>query len=450
MPTRSCSARRGIVFSKVFAVGALMCMSAVARAQDPLLDQAAEQMRQHDPAAAYAGLAAVESQRAGDPRYDYLLGVAALDSGHLTRAIFALERVMAVEPGNALARAELARAYLAAGETDSARAELEQVRHTDLPKDVAAAIDRVLGVVDQVAPAPGVRLSGYLELGGGYDSNVNSAANQGEFAIPAFGGLLFSASAESQKQHDWFLSAAGGAEGQLALTPDWKLVAAANLRGNMNRTVHDMNTDLLDTTVALKHTAGVSAQTVALQSNTAWVGAGVYRTANGASAQWQTQMDAVSQASIFMQWSRQEFPGQADRNTDRSVIGLGYARDVTSVGALVFASTYLADERVRHAGFEYFGHHAAGLRLGVEKSAGDTCVLALEWQHEKRHYGGAEPLFDFGREDRQDDLTARLRWRVRDHWEVVPQFRYTRSASNVVLYDYTRSVFQLSVRREFT
>ena len=69
------------------------------------------------------------------------------------RAIFALERVVAVRPDDQPARAELARAYLAAGESDNARAEFGRVRRADVPEEAAAAIDRVLGALDQIAIA---------------------------------------------------------------------------------------------------------------------------------------------------------------------------------------------------------------------------------------------------------------------------------------------------------
>lgn len=64
----------------------------------------------------------------------YPLGIAALDAGHLTRAIFALELTVELQPANNLARAELAHAYLAAGETANARkALLEAACRPKLP-----------------------------------------------------------------------------------------------------------------------------------------------------------------------------------------------------------------------------------------------------------------------------------------------------------------------------
>ena len=73
----------------------------------------------------------------------YALGVAALDAGHLSRAIFAFERVLEVKPDHGQARAELARAYLAAGDVARGREELMRVRRGDLPPEAARTVDLI-------------------------------------------------------------------------------------------------------------------------------------------------------------------------------------------------------------------------------------------------------------------------------------------------------------------
>jgi hypothetical protein len=351
-----------------------------------------------------------------------------------------------------LARAELGRAYLAAGDADAAREQLRLARGAELPEGASAAIERVIGVIDQVAPPAGPQLSGYLELGGAYDSNVNSATHQGEFAIPAFGGILFQTAPENRQRHDLVLSTAGGMNAETTLTPSWKLVAAANLRATVDRVVHDMNTVFFDATAGLRHTAGTQSQVIALQSNAAWVGGSPYRTANGATAQWQAQLDAASQASVFGQWSRQAYKGQAQRDTDRSLLGLGYARAWSGAGSLAYGSAYVVQERARDADFKNYGHHGAGLRLGTEQRLGTaaaTITAFAEWQHEQRRYGGTEPFFDFARRDHQNDVSAGLRWTADPRWQLTMQARRTRAASNVVLYDYSRTVFQITAHRSF-
>jgi tetratricopeptide (TPR) repeat protein len=96
---------------------ALLSVHALA---DAVTDRAAALLKRGDAKAAYELLLPLESQRAGDPAYDYLLGIAALDAGDPERAVFALERVLAQQPDNALARAEIARAYYVMGEREAA------------------------------------------------------------------------------------------------------------------------------------------------------------------------------------------------------------------------------------------------------------------------------------------------------------------------------------------
>ena len=428
---------------------ALVCATAVAQAQDAIVDEAAARLAAHDPAAAFAVLVDAESKRAGEPRFDYLLGVAALDSGHVTRAIFALERLVQCSPNNTLGHAELGRAYLAAGDEDGARVELRLARAGTLPEAASTEIDRVISVIDQVAPASAPHLFGMLELGGGYDTNVNSATNLGQFAVPGFGGILFDTAPESRRRSDLFAAAAGGVAAEVDVARSWKLIGAANAHANVNRVAHDMNADLLDATLAVRHDAGTQSQTLALQDGTARVGGKLYRSANGASAQWQAQFGPATQASVFAQWSHQAYSGQRERDTNRSVAGLGYGHDFGTAGTLAYGSVYLANESVEHADFLNFGSRAIGLRAGLEQRFAPSVVWFVEWQEEQRRYGGTEPFFEVARRDIQADVSAGLRTSMGDRWQLVPQVHFTRARSNVVLYEYMRSVFQFTVHRSF-
>ena len=450
-PWRGAAVRsHGWPLSLIVAALALSVLTTNACAQEDLLARASALLSKKDASAAYDLLAPAETARAGDPEFDYLLGIAALDSLHVSRAIFALERLVQRQPENKLAHAELGRAYLAAGDPDNARAEMRLARGGNLPEGASAAIDRVIGVIDQVAPPTAPQLSGYLEVGGGYDSNVNSATNQGVFAIPAFGGILFQTAPESRQQHDLTASAAGGFNAELALSPEWKLIAATNIRGTVNRVVDDMNTIFFDATVGARRTAGTQSQTIALQNGTAWVGSSLYRSANGLTAQWQQQLGAASQLSVFGQWSHQDYKGQAERNTDRALLGIGFGHAFAGSGPLVYGSAYFARERAAKAELANFGHHATGLRLGMEQRLNPSATLFGEWQYERRQFGGTEPFFDTDRRDRQNDVTAGLRCAVTNQWQLTAQIHRTRAASNVVLYDYSRNVFQITVHRTFS
>src|SRR5262245_35944434 len=110
---------------------------AVLRAQDtvsiaetdptvvPILQQAESLLAEKKPNEAFALLTSHELDLAGTPMFDYLLGIAALDSGKANDAAFALERVVAAHPDFAGARIELARAQYERGDLALARSQFE-------------------------------------------------------------------------------------------------------------------------------------------------------------------------------------------------------------------------------------------------------------------------------------------------------------------------------------
>jgi Flp pilus assembly protein TadD len=113
-------------FSGSNLAGAIALATAAAVLPQPAFGQSADQLRAQAETQ-YAALSAEAEIRAGDPAFDYRLGVTAADSGHYGEAIIAFQRVLAVQPTLAQARAELARAYALAGDIDTARAQFATV-----------------------------------------------------------------------------------------------------------------------------------------------------------------------------------------------------------------------------------------------------------------------------------------------------------------------------------
>jgi hypothetical protein len=139
----------------------------LAQPADVLIDRARRLLEQRQPRQAYEMLLPHEGARAGDPQFDYLLGIAATDAGVPERGVFAFERVLALRPDHHLARAEIARAFLLLGERDSARREFEIVRRQPVPAAVKEVIDHYLAAI---AAGDVVRLTRFLEPSLAYES----------------------------------------------------------------------------------------------------------------------------------------------------------------------------------------------------------------------------------------------------------------------------------------
>lgn len=435
--------------SATLLVCALLALPAAADPADRTLAEASHLMASRQAEAAYRLLEPLELERAGDASYSYLLGIAALDAGHATRAVFALERAVAIAPDDNLARAELARAYLLAGEPDRARTELQRARRGEMPPEAAAAIDRVLGGLDVAAASTAATAwRAYVEGVVGHDSNVNSATAAGQFALPAFGGIVFNLDRENRQRGDAFAGLGAGLAWKKPLSPTWELEAAANLRGSYHRHVHAMDNRQYDGSLGASYTSGANRYSAALQTLQYDIDDRGYRNASGLSAQWQHTLDPRSQLSAFTQLSRLRYAQDRARDADRAVFGAGYARALSDA-QVVYASVYRAREKPRLDGVDNYGHQATGARLGSERALRENVTAFAAVQYEKRRYGGTEPFFDARRVDRQLDATVGLHFTPSAPWRLSPQVSYARADSSIVLYDYRRVVWQLAVRREF-
>lgn len=142
---------------------------------------------------AFDQLAAVETERAGDPEFDTVLGIAANETGQFTRAVFALERVLTVQPGNSRARAELGRALFALRDNQAARQVLQETKREGIPPEAARKIDEFLQAIDRNEEAARSSIKAYVEAGIGMDSNINSGPSNANVAVPSLraypGGL---------------------------------------------------------------------------------------------------------------------------------------------------------------------------------------------------------------------------------------------------------------------
>ena len=131
--------------------------------------------------AAYTLLSMRETDLAGNPYYDYLLGVAALDSGRHSDAIFSLRRSLAVAPEYSGARMELARAYFDSGNTGLARPLFVRLLGEDPPSPVRTVINDYIAAIDTTRSAPTSNFRYSFDLAGGYDDNANGSTDNQQF-----------------------------------------------------------------------------------------------------------------------------------------------------------------------------------------------------------------------------------------------------------------------------
>ncbi len=396
--------------------------------------------------AAYVLLAPLEAARAGDPDFDYALGVAAADSGHRGRAIIALQRVIASQPGNAPARAEIARVYAQAGDIDTARAQFDTVvSDPSVPDPVRQRLDRLIRGYDRQIAGGGGDVSGFIDAEGGYDSNINAATGLNSITLPVFAVLGPAAlNGTATRQSDGFGQVQGGLSAGTGFSRQTRgfVSALGSYRDNFGSGDFDQTT--VTGTAGFSHTtAAQNVFAVSGQAQFFWLGGDAFRNGYGITGQFTRRLRGDRALFVTAQYFRLDYRTDDLRDANRFVGSLGYA------GKQVYATLGGGRERTlrdaaRHQSFG-FGNAAISAEVPIDRRTAVVAGLALE----HRDYDLRDPLFLAGRRDTQFDATLGLRLAIARGVSVRPRLTFTRNASNLALYDYSRFTAAVGLRAEF-
>ena len=430
-------------------------------ARDQPLRDAEALMRAGKPADAYALLEPLEFERSGEVRFDYLLGIAALDSGKPDKATLAFERVLAVNPNHTAARLDMARAYYQLG--DMVRAEDEfRITLNQNPSEAARATIRKY--LDEIgagqAAQQTTRFSGYIEGAMGRDTNVNDSTDQAQIAIPSAGNVVASLNPTNVKIADNYYRAAAGGEVIHSLDADWGVYAGADLsqRGNQSQKAFDElglngRTGVLYGADADRFRAGLSAGQYTL---------GNVRNRNiaGIDGEYRHIWSPSNQLNVFGQMTSYRFadPVMQLNDFNQQVIGTGWLHAFTDGRSSVTASVYHGAQQdvsnlitpATPAGGRTDGASTFnGARFGGQAVYGDRTTLFASTGGQLANYGKLNPFFLRQRADKQYDLTLGSIWRWDKLWSVRPQLTYMRNSSNIVIYSYNLADASLTLRRDF-
>ena len=424
-----------------------------ASAADDLLAQAKQKLEAGDAQEAYNLLIPLQSARAGDPDFDFLLGASALSLGKNTEAVFALERVLAVKPDSGPAREAIARAYYNLKEVETAKREFENVKRQDVPPEVSATIDRFLDAISRVEESSKTVIHGFVEIGAGYDTNVNGATSDSQVAVPAFPGAIFTLTHAATKQDDAFIMFGGGVSFTHPFSKRLSLFGGLTYQNKTNNSESDFSSYYYDVNLGLSYRFDRDTYTLAGQFNSFWVDnpslyPDAYRNASGVTGQWQHDFDSRNQISLFTQYSFLEYPGQNIRDADRYVGGGGYAHAFDRGVLVTYLGAYGGAEVERESGVPQFGNNFYGARVGAQWNVVNKFALFLNASAERRNYGGPDPSFLVDREDKQYNASGGLIFVPTKGLRITPQVSWTSNKSNIGVYEFDRVIYQVVLRHD--
>lgn len=449
---------------------ALACLLAAlsAAARIPEVGRARELLEARRAPQAFALLDPLEARAAGDPDFDFWLGVSALESGHLDRAAIALERVLVRNPDADAARLELGRTYLRMGSLDLAAQELGRLLPRAPDAAARAVLETHLEEIRRLKARQRYSLSGYVELGAGRDTNLASSTRDFPGAILASFGLPgIEPTGNSIRRQDGFTAANAVVEGAYRLAEDRVAFVAADARLRRYREFGDYDYRMANLVAGYQARRGELVATA-----TAFVqafrqdGAAVEaldeariandRDAAGIGLEVRRPLDGRWNAALGMQLARTRYPSNAGQDT----------RQVTMSAALEHLPAWWAEATL--AARIFYGHdeavralnaftdatasrHTFGLRLSAATApqARVAWAAVLGWSRRIDDDAFARATLEpTGRDDLLEAyVSAAVRLDAR--WSLHPYAAYARNRSNIALYAFRKAEGGLALRREF-
>lgn len=422
---------------------------------DELLDKAENLINKKQNQAAYELLAKELPNRAGSENFDLLLGIAALDSGHPTMAVFAFERVLDVNPNNARARAELGRAYFEMNENEAAREEFNIAKGQAIPAAVGTTIDKFLAQLDARMAAGKVakkRFTAYAETTLGFDSNVNAATDSATITIPALGNATFTLDEQSLKKDSGFIQPGVGLafSAPFARQPSLGVFGSANFREKYTWNETEFRTRTFDGNLGLSYTKDKNSYRISAIGQYFGLDNDSYRELYGGRATWLHTWNDSTVITGYGQWAAQRYDVVPVRDVNQISGGIGVIHLMKHAGdPLVSATIFGGSDAEQDDSRPDIGRDFIGLRMSGEYNYNEHTKLTGDFTYQYSGYGAPDPFLRETRKDHFLYFAAAAEYRLHRNWYLKPEVQYIHNDSTLPINNYDRWQVMTTIRYNF-
>lgn len=428
-------------------------------AYEKLLHRADSLIKAGNSAAAYNLLEPFEFEYAGNAKFDYLLGIAALDSGKGDKATLALERALTVNPSSLAARLEMGRAYYQLGDMKRAKTEFQLVQQLGSSAEGRNISQKYLDEIAQRADNKTIFSRGYIEATVAYDSNVNNSSSQAQVFVDAIASYT-TLDPINVKTADQYAGVASG--GKITYKPNStiEIFVGADMR-KRNYNVQK-NFDAL----GLDGHAGIAFQVkserflLSALSGQSTLGGSHYSDASGLKIDWRHIFSPSNQFTFTSQQLQLKFADVAMQANDytQQVGSIGWQHILPSGNWILSGNIYSGNEQDTSSlmtsltptgGRTDGAKNLHGFRIGAQIALTDKTSLFANSGLQYGNYSRINPLFLHQRSDRLQDVMLGTNWHWDKQWTMRTLINYTKNDSNISIYEYEKLEVSMSVRREF-
>lgn len=426
---------------------------------EKLLQRAGELIKGGKPGQAYSMLEPLEFEYSGEERFDFLIGVAALDSGRPDKATLAFERLLMVNPNSAAARLDMARAYFQLGDLQRAKSQFETVLKLNPSAAAQDVIQKYLDAIAAQESGKKLFLTGYVEAMYGRDSNINNATSQSQIFVDVIAANTTLAPG-NVKTADNYYGVAAGSEIAYRLNARWGWYAGADLRQRGHSEYQSFDTQYLDARAGVTFNSTADRLRAGILSGRYDLGGTHHSDGSGLKGEWLHVFSPANQLSGFIQHAKYRFADAIMQTNDynQQLMGIGWLHIFADGITTLSGGYYYGNEQdispiitstTPDGGRIDGGKRFSGMRIGGQTGIGDRTTLFISAGGQYADYSRINPLFLRQRSDRLYDVALGASWRFDNRWSTRAQLNYTVNDANIEIYGYDRTDVSLTIRRDF-
>lgn len=378
-------------------------------------------------------------EHAGNPPFDYLLGLAALAEKDYTTAAFAFERILIVQPDHHRARAEYARSQFYLGDLDEARRQFNRVLASEPPETVRENVEAFMAAIQRGEARQRHASSLVLGLSGGHDTNINSATDLDTLDLL---GVQFQLADDGQETDDAFyrLNADGGYRYRLSQTRQLFTTLGLEQKNNLDSNTFDIAEAAWK--AGYRHQSGHHQLSVAAKHSHYWLDSTQLFYNSGLEGQWRYRSGRWT-PSVFASASTLQYPDNNSQNRNQFLTGFGVQWQNGPIR--LETSAFGGHEPAKDKDFKVLGRDHAGINLAGHYTITRSQNLRLELGYLQSRYHERNSLFNKTRHDERYRAKTAWSWAVTPALSITASLEYKENDSNQALYSYDQWLAETGV-----
>lgn len=410
-------------------------------------DEVKTLLEQGKPAEAYA-LGREHPEALGTPAFDFYFGVAAIDTGHAGEGVLALERYLVNFPGNVQAKLELGRGYFVLGEDARAREEFNEVLETNPPPAVVANIDRFLNAIRARESAYRTTAGLFVEIGYGYDSNVNGGVGSPNINLPVLNNVVVpQAGVKAGSSFTWL---AAGGQISHPVAPGLAVFASGQVDGKFNNSATQFDQNNVAVSAGGTYLKDKNLYRVTASHAEVAVDDTRFRNVNSLAGEWHHQLDELQTISPFAQYARLTYTGNNQpRDADFYAVGLGYRRAFIGNWQPLLTATVNVGQEHNTEGRADLGRDIYGGRIALAVTPAPQWALSMGGTYQKSRYQGQDSLLLTTRKDNYYAVDAVASYAYTRNLSLRAELLLSKNDSDLALFEFRRDTLVFKVRYDF-